>query len=68
MSRTKRQKPRNGEFKRLKASSKKQRNKKQRAKRVNLTRCLMFVSKHREQLDITGGRHASMYMEGNEDE
>jgi len=65
MSRTKRQEPRNGQFKKLKASKQK-RNKKQRQVKANLSKHMEFASNHREHLDITSGYSASMYMEGND--
>ena len=66
MSRTKRQEPRNGQFKKLKAS-KQQRNKKQRQVKANLSKHMEFATKHRENLDITSGRSAAMYMEGDDE-
>jgi len=65
MSRTKRQQPRNGQFKKLKASKQK-RNKKQRQLKANLSKHMKFASNHREHLDITGGYSAAKYMEGND--
>ena len=61
MSRTKRNEPRNGQFKELRAS-KKRRNKKQRAGKANLTRHIKFATQHREHLDMTQ-LSAAKYME-----
>ena len=61
MGKTKRQEPRNGEFKKLKAS-KKQRNKKQRAAKANLQKELRFASEHRANRNLAQA-HASMYMD-----
>lgn len=61
MGKTKRYQPKNGEFRKLKASKQK-RNKKERAKKTNLTRHLKFASEHRAVIDITEGRSAVMYM------
>jgi len=66
MGKTKRWIPKNGEFKKLRTSSKKIKNKKQRQSKAKLTKHLKFASEHREHLDITAGRHAAMYMENSE--
>jgi len=61
MGRTKRQEPRNGNFKKLKAS-KKQRNKKQRATKADLQKHVRFASEHRVNKNMTQ-LNATMYMD-----
>jgi len=64
MGKTKRHEQRDGEFKKLKASNKKQRNKKQRATKANLQRQLQFASEHRANRRPNMTQlHASMYMD-----
>lgn len=60
MGRTKRHEPRDGEFKKLKAS-KKQRNKKQRADKVKLQKNINFASEHQANKNMTQ-LNAAMYM------
>lgn len=52
MSQTRRQSPRNGQFKKLKASTKKQRNKKQRAVKANLQ---IFVKPSKKYINLSTG-------------
>lgn len=63
MGKTRRYRPKDGEFKELRGS-KKQRTKKRRATNANLTRDIKFATKHRANVNMTQ-LHASLYM-GNE--
>jgi len=50
-------------------ASKKNRNKRQRAEKAQLTKYVQLASKHRiNTLDITDGRLAAMYMEENDEQ
>ena len=61
MGKTNRYVPKNGEFKKLKGSTKKQRNKRKFAK-ANLQKQLQFASEHRANRNLAQ-LHASMYMD-----
>lgn len=62
MGKTNRFEPRDGNFKRLHGSTKRQRNKKQRVTKTNLMKDIRFASKHRANIDMTQ-MSASLYME-----
>lgn len=65
MGKTKRNEPRNGQFKKLRGS-KKQRNKNRRQEKANLQKHIAFATAHRAAIDMTQGS-AAMYMKEWED-
>ena len=64
MGKTNRYQPRNGEFRKLKASKQK-RNKRERAKKANLQKHIKFATGHRAAIDMCQGS-AAMYLEEDE--